>query len=143
MPALGTVTTPSMSDSSKTSIKSWIRKSRRRRRMFSEFQDIGERSISIGDCEHRSWRMAFEVPNCGPVCGGPRGLAHSVAKVLRGRTAKRVIASPAICHTGNELNRGRSWMADPFLKIDFSCPFAQAVGEGKISGLARLKQYLR
>src|ERR1700688_1417032 len=30
-------------------------------------RDIGERSISIGAGEHRSWRMAFEVPNCFPV----------------------------------------------------------------------------
>ena len=48
--------------------------------------------------------------------GGPRGLAHSVAKVLGGRTARPVIASPAIRHTRNELNRGRPSMANLFPK---------------------------
>ena len=63
-----TVTTPSMPDSSRTSIKSWIRKSREKGPFSPKSRNIGEWSISIGDGEHRSWRMAFEVPNCFPVC---------------------------------------------------------------------------
>ena len=55
----------------------------------------------------------------------PRGLAHSVAKVLGGRTTKRVIASPAIRLTGNELECGRSSMANLFPKSIFAALLIQ------------------
>jgi hypothetical protein len=66
--------------------------------------------------------------------GGPRGLAHGVAEVLEGRTAKRVMASPAICPTGNELNRGRPWMGKSVPKINLAAMLIKQL-EGENSWL--------
>jgi hypothetical protein len=64
-----------------------------------------------------------------------------VAKVLGGRTAKPVIASPAIRHTGNELNRGPPSMANLFPESILAALLIKQLG-AKIRGLARLRQYL-
>ena len=50
-----------------------------------------------------------------------------MAKVLGGRNAKRVIASPRYLSYG-QLNRERPWMGKSVAKINFSCPADQAFG---------------